>query len=305
VQKNIVIIVLDKFYVVPSLFLLDKIQQDPNLDCSVEVWMNVELKSRIPNLYVSVLMNYIHKRKNVTLEFFSNSNLIGYKYLTNTAWGKFNALSKSRPDNPNLLFLDSDVLLLPGWQDIWKRCKDLNFEFGAVKYLGHKDFVESFPGKNGNYYYFNSGVLLLKSNWWFQQNFNSHWIELAKLSAKLDFKRLDQDLFNYLIRDNYSELDKKYNQSPNEFSPATKILHFAGAAKPWGSFKLISVSRNFGQETFRQSYLAYKRDYVIFCKKFLQNFPLTGMFIFTSHWIRFTVMNLKNWKRHLTKTLHI
>jgi len=305
VQKNIVIMVLDRHYILPSLFILNKIQEDPKLDYSVELWLNVELKSKIPNLYVNILMNYVNKSENITIEFFSNSNLIGYKYLTNTAWGKFNALSKSRQDNPNLLFLDSDILLLPGWQDIWTHFKDLDFEFGAVKYLGHENFVESFPGENGNYYYFNSGVLLLKSNWWFQQNFNSQWIELAKLSAKLDFKRLDQDLFNYLIRGNYTELDKKYNQRPAEFSSSTKILHFAGAAKPWGGFKIISISRNFEQETFRQSYLAYKREYIIFCKQFVQNFPLTGVLILTSHWIRFTVMNLKNWKRHFLKILHI
>lgn len=303
-NSNVVLMVLDKNYLIPSLFVLDQITCTSFEKYHLELWIEGGPDDKFTKLVSRFLKKLNSPNNSISIEFFSTKGLSGYKYLTSSAWGKFYALSKLRTRELNILYIDSDVMLLPGWDTIWNYTYSKNFGFGAVTYDGHENFVKLFPDENQEYYYFNSGVLLLKSKWWFKQKLDLSWLDLANKSVELGFNRLDQDLFNYLIRGNHTRLPAEFNQNPYKLSQNSKIIHFAGAAKPWGFFwRLLSNMNNIRDHKI--AYSIYRKRMTRFYYTFIKKFPILGTINLIIHWNRFTVMNLRNLWRSLNKTLHI
>jgi lipopolysaccharide biosynthesis glycosyltransferase len=152
------------------------------------------------------------------------------------------------------LWLDADTLLLPDWIHIFDSVGDNYSEDNIIRAVRDTDSTVALLEQSNNQSffvnrdrYFNSGVMIGDPKNW-QRSFHSRdWQEIALRRAELNFVFNDQDVLNYLVRENVSLLSANYNQISvdRNFRTIPRILHFAGSPKPW------NMSRR-----FRQLYLA-------------------------------------------------
>jgi lipopolysaccharide biosynthesis glycosyltransferase len=148
-------------------------------------------------------------------------------------------LRLSIPDQTKklILWLDSDLLLLEGWNEILafgEKINDSNFILAARK---HWDFERSANNlsliKSGQFY-FNSGVMLINCKLWKKLKISIEVSYLISRYSDFHFEWADQCVLNYLIGNEYSEISKEFNAPTNEYLVnETRILHFAGSNKPW------------------------------------------------------------------------
>lgn len=95
--------------------------------------------------------------------------------------------------------------------------------------------------------YFNSGVLLIDRRALGKADIGARIPELEKdgVLAKLYF---DQDLLNYIFRDQWLELDWRFNLINPRKSHETlgaHILHFTGTSQPWNLINHAAFSRTY------------------------------------------------------------
>lgn len=163
------------------------------------------------------------------------------------------------PEYETALYLDSDIVVQPGWDDIFKT--DLKKHLLAAVpdiwdnwkcYLPHSSLAkyrERELGMDNHKEYFNSGVMLL--NLKAMRSFFKEG-ELLELAASKDWKKHDQDVINLMCRKKALLLDYKWNliESPGKEAYAAisdeersmlyksqeekKIIHFA-SRKPWNA----------------------------------------------------------------------
>jgi len=137
----------------------------------------------------------------------------------------------------SILWLDSDLLLLHGWDEISTKVLDVlkaNYLIGARKHWPFEKSKENLAIQKSGEVYFNTGVLILNSKKWKKLRMNLKVNTLIPLYNQLNFEWADQDILNYLIGEEYCEVSKEYNCHPTEYSAEnTRILHFAGSNKPW------------------------------------------------------------------------
>lgn len=82
-------------------------------------------------------------------------------------------------------------------------------------------------------HYFNAGVMLYNLKKIREENITAKVNEMMESGKIKTFLWADQDVINYLFRNNAIELPQKYNCPLNKYNEETVILHFIGGQKPW------------------------------------------------------------------------
>ena len=94
-------------------------------------------------------------------------------------------------------------------------------------------FESSWPAGGSNWYV-NTGVVVVDGFQW-RELFQGTWMPLMSEYTKHQFKFLDQDVLNAVVRDRWNLLPETYNFRPSHAkvwgNPC--IVHYAGWWKPW------------------------------------------------------------------------
>jgi lipopolysaccharide biosynthesis glycosyltransferase len=145
-----------------------------------------------------------------------------------------------------MLWLDSDLICLPGWDAIFT--DDKNLPNGMVMSVVRDQFVSNkgieFLRKSSNESvrimgpdYFNTGVALIDCDVWRSQNYPQLWPRLLMEADVRGFQFADQCVINFLCQRQVNYLASKYNTLAGAKMHNRKntpcILHFASRLKPW------------------------------------------------------------------------
>jgi lipopolysaccharide biosynthesis glycosyltransferase len=143
----------------------------------------------------------------------------------------------------DFVWLDSDLILAPGWEKIFEIKKSNKSKRATIirAVPDRQVTVEQLKkkGSNGAYLmnpgnYFNCGMMWLSPKEWKRLNFDSAWQDVIRRGPKHGLEFIDQDVLNYLLCDYAEMLPKKFNYMPGDFYlSAPVITHFAGYPKPW------------------------------------------------------------------------
>lgn len=152
-------------------------------------------------------------------------------------------------DIDKVLYLDSDIIVSGSLTSLYKTNVD-KYAVGAVIDTYNNNILVynnlRYPPSVG---YFNAGVLLINLSYWRDKDVNNRCMEFANNNPER-LKFLDQDILNYVLRDEKLWLPIRYNvqthflyKEPNisweyedELQEATSkpvVLHFTGSHKPW------------------------------------------------------------------------
>jgi lipopolysaccharide biosynthesis glycosyltransferase len=151
--------------------------------------------------------------------------------------------------NSDFLYLDVDLLLQNGWDDLVHLSPDPGVAVMGVEDAWLKHLGTTHESMYGNFY-FNTGVLLYFSKAWVDNNLSDH---LLAMISRIDNSELhirdslfDQDILNIVCANNKMPLDRTYNSfiipyanAPvanyhklgREFQP--KIIHYISHVKPF------------------------------------------------------------------------
>jgi lipopolysaccharide biosynthesis glycosyltransferase len=141
------------------------------------------------------------------------------------------------------LWLDADLLLSPGWSEIFNQKGDRPTDdcvFYAVKdieqTLSRLRTLENSAFKRAGNRYFNAGVLRVNPMNWRALPASKNWFEIASDLNSYNMQYSDQDILNFLGSDKTSLLPSGFNWivgSP--IDPRDNVLcrHYAGSPKPW------------------------------------------------------------------------
>ncbi len=120
-------------------------------------------------------------------------------------------VKEKNPDCSNLLYLDSDTIVVGDIYNITKHnndtvsaCKD---ELSTKKYYQNKLSLDS---------YYNSGVIYFNLDKYLDLNIEDK-IKHFNKSNDISLTFPDQDLLNILLRDNINTLEPRYNMSTNSY----------------------------------------------------------------------------------------
>uniref|UniRef100_UPI003F4BCED4 glycosyltransferase family 8 protein n=1 Tax=Brachyspira catarrhinii TaxID=2528966 RepID=UPI003F4BCED4 len=132
-----------------------------------------------------------------------------------------------------VLYLDCDIIVNDSLKEL--------FEIDINNYyiLAVKDIYFIDSKKDINESYFNSGVLVINSKLWLENNVS----ELFENYYLNNYKNIytDQDVLNYCLKEKVKYLDDIWNYLPlkslytGKSIENIKILHYAASAKPWNS----------------------------------------------------------------------
>ena len=145
-----------------------------------------------------------------------------------------------------MLWLDSDLICLPGWDSIF--CENKNLPNGAVMSVVRDAYVstmsiESLSNSSNESVrimgsdYFNTGVALIDCDIWKSLNYPNLWPTILKESETRGFEYADQCVLNFLCQREVNYLPWRYNSLARAKNHNRKtrpfILHFASGPKPW------------------------------------------------------------------------
>lgn len=141
------------------------------------------------------------------------------------------------------LWLDSDTLVLNGWQQITQHSEELFAasdviacavrDCGAtLTHLAKAGTNEAFLASHGNYV--NSGVIVSDPQRWRANGMQDRWMDVVATQPRRGFEFPDQDVLNLVLAGRIGILPRAYNHIVAE--PAMgdeRVLHYAGYPKPW------------------------------------------------------------------------
>jgi len=134
-------------------------------------------------------------------------------------------------------WFDTDLLFLKGWHQISEYARSSQSNIEPIFARLHWGKLESESNQailNSNGKYFNSGVLLINSQLWHQEQIMQNLFSIMPKYTDYGFEWADQCVLNYYFCGEYGQIDSRYNSIPGEFNKNhTRILHFAGSNKPW------------------------------------------------------------------------
>ncbi len=141
------------------------------------------------------------------------------------------------------LWLDSDTLVLNGWQEV-AECSEKLFANSDVIACAVRDrdptrarmaragTNEAFVASKGEYV--NSGVFVGDPQRWQAEGMHDRWMDVVATQSRRGFEYVDQDVLNLILAGRIGILPRAYNHIVSE--PAMgdeRVLHFAGYPKPW------------------------------------------------------------------------
>jgi lipopolysaccharide biosynthesis glycosyltransferase len=141
------------------------------------------------------------------------------------------------------LWLDSDTLVLNGWQEVTERSEDLFAASDVIAcavrdcdatlaQMAEAGTNEAFIASRGNYV--NSGIFVADPQRWRAEGLHDRWMDVVATQSRRGFEYVDQDVLNLVLAGRIGILPRAYNHIVAE--PAMgdeRVLHFAGYPKPW------------------------------------------------------------------------
>lgn len=262
-KTQCIIVAINEKYVAIFSVLLESIIENSKNNENYEI---VVLYTGLSDESKKTLKNMVHS-DNVWIRFLNVSKKIeGYNffvkgennkiYLSKEAYFRLLA-PELLPEYKVALYLDSDIIVLSGWTDIfqmdlneyllaavpdiWDNWKCYSARYRLAEYRKKELCITNFGE------YFNSGVMLLNLDE-MRKTFREG--ELLKIAASKDWKKHDQDVLNLMCKGRVHLLDYKWNliECPGTDAFAVipeeeyhifkmnqndrKIVHFA-SRKPW------------------------------------------------------------------------
>ncbi|KLV17836.1 hypothetical protein ABW02_24520 [Niallia circulans] len=152
-----------------------------------------------------------------------------------------------REDVKKVIYLDCDILVRKDITELWNI--DIgDFVVGAIKFNEYDGYDKIDIPKGAPY--FNAGVLVINLDKWRKENITIKAFEyIKKYPEKLIAH--DQSILNFLLHDNWFQIDYKWNlrtqlfsldyksagfdniESFEEVKENPSIVHFTTASKPW------------------------------------------------------------------------
>lgn len=141
------------------------------------------------------------------------------------------------------LWLDSDTLVLNGWQQVAERSEELfatsdviacavRDRDATLARLARAGTNEAFVASHGEYV--NAGVFVGDPQRWGAVGMHHRWMDILATQSRRGFEYLDQDVLNLVLAGRIGILPRAFNHIISE--PAMgdeRVLHFAGYPKPW------------------------------------------------------------------------
>ncbi|HMB65256.1 MAG TPA: glycosyltransferase [Patescibacteria group bacterium] len=145
------------------------------------------------------------------------------------------------------LYLDCDTVTLGDLSVLYEKSIEQK-ALAAVKDSMSKEILRIYfyPGLKD---YFNSGVMLINLKKWKQFNLKEKAEEFFKNYGQYII-RADQDILNCLFKDDWKELDLKYNldlkrgRKSYKIASQAVILHYSDKIKPW-HYLFVGGSKKF------------------------------------------------------------
>lgn len=166
------------------------------------------------------------------------SRLTTKRHLTVTAYSRILIPEMIPEVDGRILYLDCDVVVNSPLDELF----DVDLRgtpAGAVRNqtpAARSAMLNSYLGRGIETPYFNSGVLLIDTAEWRRQGIGEKGMRFAK-TWKAESGDHDQAVLNYVLTDNWAELDLKWNSNPRETTPELAsempLQHFWGKRKPF------------------------------------------------------------------------
>lgn len=178
----------------------------------------------------------------------------------------------------DFLWLDSDLILEPGWDSIFDEVPQTKnqkkYVIAAVQDRIATSALLRKESKNSAFmtnsdHYFNCGLMWLSPRVWRANSFNRQWGDVIRNDKELGLQFIDQDILNFMLRDHVAPLSHKFNYMPGDLiNEKPLITHYAGYPKPWvlsaraKSLYLMTEAINWDRPRFRPSREGkFKREY--------------------------------------------
>jgi len=190
------------------------------------------------------------------------------KKLGKSIHGYFSLLFLDKLSN-DFLWLDSDLLLEPGWDSIFdsvpQNKKQITSVIAAVQDRIATSALLRKESKNSAFLfnderYFNCGMMWLSPRAWKANKFDQQWKDVIRKDKDLGLQFIDQDILNYMLRDHVAILSHKFNYMPGDLIDEIPLItHYAGYPKPWvlsaraKSLYLMTEAINWNRPQFRPS----------------------------------------------------
>jgi lipopolysaccharide biosynthesis glycosyltransferase len=239
-SRRVVTTASDDNYILPLLVMLYSAKVNARHDFYVVIGYIEEDLSSINRNLVSSILDLL----NIDFEFRSvqvDSALTPSSYITRTSLVRLSLM-----DNLGgiVLWLDADLICLPGWDNL------LDFSIinskkslaaGVVDPLvthsrlqrNSKNMAVTEMGSE----YINSGVLQINCDLWKELEVPRNWRIAASSYHKFGFQFLDQCILNFVFKNSYVLLPSRFNflaAVPQKIPfEDVSVLHFAGGSKPW------------------------------------------------------------------------
>lgn len=240
----------DKNYIIPAIVLISSVLENTNENCNFYI-LNANLDEQEQQYFHKCLSKY----NNFSLEFIKIDSNTFSKYpinrhITIATYYRF-LISDLKPELDKALYLDVDMVVNFDIKELF----EINLDGKPIAAVSEKcmDYMERYstycqtvldidPVK-----YFNAGMLLLNLKYFRENDIITKLFEtLEEYKDKITCN--DQCILNLVFKNNYKQLEYKYNcgtplkkllEDNNDKDISAfddiKIYHFMGEAKPWNS----------------------------------------------------------------------
>lgn len=187
------------------------------------------------------------------------------------------------PDIDKLLFIDADLVFEGDIADLWQvDVSDVYIAAVRDQYAQIAQWTKRLPLPK-DYQYLNTGIMLINTKKWREDNVENEFKKLAKEYAEeIDFP--EQDLLNMALWKSVKYLPLNYNAMPlqdyadaeqmNEAFSNPQVIHWAGRCKPWKcDFKYAEYFWKYARYTPYYMYLImhyYPQNIKIFIPDFIK-----------------------------------
>ena len=207
--------------------------------------------SRLPNIYIANVNSTLSKKSQNILEQFCKflglkieifeaevpKNLQTDSRISIAAYGRL-WMADNIPDD--FVYIDTDSLLLPGWEEIFDFLKLLDQEkrliFAAMPTEVNAPPSWSIGLGDKTHYRFHSSILVISHKKWkkhFQSEMNLPWQTIALRHDVLSSGYHDQSILQYVAQGNFLHLPKDFVSFATKYTSETKIITSGVWKKPW------------------------------------------------------------------------
>ncbi|MEI0491360.1 glycosyltransferase family 8 protein [Brachyspira intermedia] len=133
-----------------------------------------------------------------------------------------------------ILYLDCDIIVNSSLSELFDMDISEYFAF-AVEDKGDLNFLNKYKIKIGledKHKYFNAGILLLNNKLYLEKNLDLECESYFNKYCNI-IECADQDILNYLFKDNVKFIDNKWNDFTSKNVNTSSIIHYVGKIKPW------------------------------------------------------------------------